>query len=113
MGINSRLKGKKGELSVAKYLRDHGYKDARRGQQFSGANGDPDVVGLPGIHLEVKRVERLNIDNAMEQSQSDARDGEIPVVVHRKNGKKWLVTVTLDDFMKLYENSCSENKRTV
>lgn len=113
MGINSRLKGAKGEREVARILRKYGYTDARRGQQFSGANGDPDVVGLPGVHLEVKRVERLNIDNAMAQSMNDAREGETPVVVHRKDGKKWLVTMTLDDFMKLYENSCSENKRTV
>jgi Holliday junction resolvase len=109
MGINSREKGAKGERELARILRERGY-DARRGQQFSGANGDPDVVGLPGIHLEVKRVERLNIYDAISQSIGDARDGEMPVVVHRKNARKWLVTMTLDDFLNLYENSCNENK---
>jgi len=109
MGINSREKGALGERQVARILREHGY-EARRGQQFCGANGDADVVGLPGIHIEVKRVERLNIDNAMEQSKNDARDGETPVVIHRKNGKKWLVTMSIDDFLKMYENACNENK---
>ena len=109
MGINSREKGALGERQVARILREHGY-DARRGQQFCGANGDADVVGLPGIHIEVKRVERLNIDNAMEQSKNDARDGEMPVVIHRKNGKKWLVTMSIDDFLKMYENACNGNK---
>ena len=105
MGINSREKGTRGERDVARYLREHGF-EARRGQQFCGANGDPDVVGIPGVHIEVKRVERLNIDNAMEQSTNDARDGEMPIVIHRKNGKKWLVTMTIDDFIRLYKDGC-------
>ena len=33
---------------------------------------------------------------------SDCKDGLIPVVIHRKNHKKWKVTMTLDDFMKFY-----------
>ena len=59
--MNSRQKGKKGELELAKVLRGYGYP-ARRGQQYSGANGDADVVGLPHVHIECKRVEALNID---------------------------------------------------
>ena len=100
--INSRRKGCNGEREIAKILRGYGY-DARRGQQYSGANGDADVVGLPGVHIEVKRVEALNIDKAMEQAERDARPGEIPAVFHRKNGKSWNVTLGLEDFMKLYE----------
>lgn len=65
--MNSRDKGKRGELELAKVLRGYGY-DTRRGQQYCGANGDADVVGLPGIHIECKRVERLNLDDAMAQA---------------------------------------------
>lgn len=101
MAINSRNKGQRGELEIASILRAYGY-DARRSQQYCGINGDADVVGLPNVHLEVKRVERLNIENAMSQSRSDAKDGELPVVVHRKNRSKWLVTMDLDRFMELY-----------
>ena len=100
--MNSRQKGKRGELEAAKVLKEYGY-DARRGQQFSGANGDADVVGLPGIHLEVKRVEKLNISEAMQQSIRDAREGELPVVMHRKNRETWLVTMPLRVFMVLYK----------
>lgn len=100
--MNSRNKGKRGELEAAHLLKDHGY-DARRGQQFSGANGDADVVGLPGIHLEVKRVEKLNIENAVEQSIRDAREGEKPAVLHRKNRRKWLVTMPFDEWIELYK----------
>ena len=99
--MNSRTKGKRGELEAAHLLKKCGY-DARRGQQFSGANGDADVVGLPGIHLEVKRVEKLNIENAVEQSVSDAREGEKPAVLHRKNRRNWLVTMPFDEWIELY-----------
>lgn len=98
--IDSRKKGKCGELELAKLLRENGY-DARRGQQFSGANGDADVVGLPGYHIECKRVERLNLDQAMEQSVRDAREREIPVVIHRRNRGTWLVTMKIEDFLRV------------
>ena len=99
--MNSRSKGDKGERELARVLRQYGY-DCRRGQQYSGANGDADVVGLPGVHIECKRVERLNIHDAMDQAKRDSRDGEIPTVFHRKNNCEWLVTLQIDEFMKLY-----------
>ena len=102
MAINSRQKGKAGELELAHILEGYGY-ETRRGQQYCGSNGDADVVGLPGIHIESKRVENLNISKAMQQAENDARDGEIPCVFHRKNREKWKVTMNLDDFMKMYE----------
>ena len=100
--MNSREKGKRGELEAAKVLKTYG-SDARRGQQYSGASGDADVVGLPGVHLEIKRVEKLNISEAMKQSIRDARDGEMAVVMHRKNRETWLVTMPLRVFMILYK----------
>ena len=100
--INSRQMGKVGEREIANILKGYGY-DTRRGQQFSGLQGDADVVGLPHAHLEIKRVEKLNLDKAMEQSKRDARDGEMPIVMHRKNRADWLVTMPLADWMKLYQ----------
>lgn len=115
--MNSREKGKRGELELSHILQEHGY-EARRNQQFSGANGDADVVGLPGIHVEVKRVEKLNIDKALEQSVRDAyadglRQGceVLPAVFHRSNDDRkkdstkgtWKVTMRLDDWMELFK----------
>ena len=99
--MNSRAKGARGERELARILRGYGY-DCRRGQQYCGANGDADVLGLPGIHIECKRVERLNIDEAMLQAIRDRREGEFPAVFHRKNNGKWMVTMLLDDWQEIY-----------
>lgn len=113
MAINSREKGKRGENQLAKKLRDFGY-DARRSQQYAGINGDADVVGLPYIHIECKRVERLNLYDAMAQSRADARQGELPTVMHRRDFSEWLVTMKLDDWMEIYRefelNKAEEEK---
>ncbi len=102
--MNSKQKGARGERELAKVLRAHGFK-TRRGQQYCGANGDADVVGLPNIHIECKRVERLNLYDAMAQAKSDAKQDEIPVVMHRKDKCDWLVTMSLDDFIEIYKES--------
>ena len=99
--MNSRQKGAAGERELAKKLREYGY-ECRRGQQYCGTNGDADVIGLPGIHIECKRVERLNIDDAMLQSIRDRREGEYPAVFHRKNNHEWLVTMRLDNWIEIY-----------
>lgn len=62
------------------------------------------------IHIEVKRVEKLNIDDAMEQAKRDAKEGQLPVVFHRKNNRKWKVTMELDDWIKIYNEFYSGNK---
>lgn len=100
--LNSRQKGKRGELELSHKLQEYGY-DTRRGQQYCGANGDADVVGLPNIHIECKRVQNLNIYNAIKQAQNDANSNELPAVFHRKDRQEWLVTMTLDDWMKIYK----------
>ena len=101
---NSNRKGKVGEREIAKYLREHGFTEARRGQQFKGGADSPDVVGLIGFHVEVKRVERLDLNAAMEQSIRDSAPNETPIVVHRRNNDYWKVTMRLDDFMEVVLN---------
>ena len=61
------------------------------------------MIGLVGIHIECKRVERLNIYDAISQAKSDAKEGELPTVFHRKDRSEWLVTMTFDDWMKIYK----------
>ena len=103
--INSKQKGKRGELELANYLKKHGLL-ARRGQQFKGTPESPDVIcdNWNDIHIEVKRVEKLNVDKALDKSTEDAGD-LIPVVIHRKNNTNWKVTMWLDDFINLYKQN--------
>lgn len=101
MGKMSREKGKRLERQVASLFRDYGY-DAHRAQQYCGMHGDHDVLGVPGLAIECKNVERLNIHEAMEQAQRDAQPGEKPVVIHKKNGKPILCTMTFDQWIDLY-----------
>ena len=108
MSINSRKKGASGERELANKLKDYGYK-TRRGQQFSGLEGE-DVVGLDYIHIECKRVERLNLEDAMLQAKRDAKQGQMPTVFHRKNNQKWLVTMELDNWIRLYNEYYSSQK---
>ena len=109
MPINSRQKGKAGELELSHKLKEYGY-DAKRSVQYNGKDGQADVVGLPHIHCEVKRVEKLNLYDAVDQAKRDAKNGDFPTVFHRKNRCNWLVTMELDDFMKIY-NGYMESKR--
>lgn len=102
-GRASRNKGARGERELAKKLSELLKLDnIRRGMVFCN---ESDVIGLKGVHIECKRVEKLNIELAMEQARCEAikkRDG-IPVLFHRKNNRPWLVTMDLTDWVEMYQ----------
>lgn len=104
MPVNSKRKGKDGELELASKLREHGY-NVRRSVQYNGKEeeGQADLLGLPGIHIECKRTESLRLYEAVDQAKRDSKGkNQIPVVFHRKNKCEWLAIMPLDDFMKIY-----------
>ena len=105
--MNSKRKGKAGELEWCKFCRERGFESVRRTAQFCGNTGEAsDCVGLPGVHQEIKRVEKLNIHEAMEQAVRDSGEagrGEIPIVAHRRNKTEWLVTMRAEDWLKMYK----------
>lgn len=104
MGKSSQRKGADGERELAAILREHGYDVERGGSQTYGEV--PDLVGLPGVHIEVKRVERLNVPEAMAQAIRDAaRFGGVPSLFHRRSRSPWLVTMRLTDWLELYEQA--------
>lgn len=114
-GRGSRNKGANGERELARILREDYGIEAQRGKVFYH---ESDLIGLPGIHPEVKRVERLNIHEAIKQAIDEAekrKDGK-PVVFHRRNRGGWLVTLRLEDFMSIYkpggkdDNSNTDNQ---
>lgn len=105
MPVNSKAKGARYERELASKFREQGY-DARRTAQYCGNTGDAsDVVGLPGIHVEAKHQEKMQLYEWMAQAVRDAEaggKGNLPAVFHRKNNAETLVTMRLDDWFRLY-----------
>ena len=75
-------------------------------RMHSGKTGDAgDVEGVPHLHIECKHVEKLNLYNAYHQAVRDSSangDGNIPVVIHKRNRQETLVTMSIDDFVQIY-----------
>lgn len=101
-GLRSRNKGARGEReAAAEWSRLFGVP-MRRSQQYCGAGADADdIVGQPGLSIEVKRRERFDLDAALARAAADAAEGNVPLVLHRKNRRPWVVSVRLDDLPEL------------
>lgn len=94
--MNSKRKGKRGELEAAQAIRDVFGVEARRGVQYHGGPDSPDLVtGFGNLHFEVKRVERLALADALQQAISDSR-GKFPVVLWKKNRGPWVFIALLE-----------------
>ncbi len=103
-GKTSQRKGRAGELEICRIFQAHGI-DAQPGQAVSFGS-TPDVLNIPGVHPEIKRVERLNVPEAMSQAIRDSEkfhDGT-PVLFHRRNRQEWLCTMRLSDWLTLYRS---------
>ena len=103
MSRSSQRKGREAELELVKVLHGFGFESVQAGEPVSYGS-TPDLVGLPGVHIECKRAEQLRLSEWMKQAQRDSerfQDG-VPVIFHRRNREPWLVTMNLDDFMKFY-----------
>lgn len=116
--VNSKAKGKAGELQACKVLEAMGIP-AHRAQQYSGNNGTADVVSdLAGAHIEVKYQARPNVLAAMEQAAGDC-GLKYPLVMSRqtlamgeKGAKPWLITIRAEDLPFLAED-VMDARRTV
>lgn len=102
MARKERDKGIRGELEVRDIFRRYGFK-AERGQQHSGSPDSPDVKTSLDywLHVEVKRVEAFSLYPSLAQAAEDAGLLHVPVVFHRRSGKRWVVVLDAEDFMDL------------
>jgi hypothetical protein len=98
MGKSERERGKRGEREVAAIEREFGF-DAHRGVQYHGGAGSPDVTGLPGFHQEVKLVNRLDLNKAIQQSKDDCGEDEDWCVIHRRDREEWKITLDFRTFL--------------
>lgn len=111
IGKASKARGKRAELDLVHQLQKFGFTEARRTSQYCGKAGTSDVVGVPGVHCECKAVQRLNIWEALSQSERDSKadgNGDIPAVFFKRNRSGWFVAMSLTDFVSLYKG---ENKK--
>lgn len=109
MAVNSKQKGARFERLLASKFREYGY-EARRTAQYCGNTGDAsDVVGLPGLHIEAKHQERMQLYEWMAQAKRDSDGtGRLPAVFHKKNNADILVSMRLEDFMEVYREFASD-----
>lgn len=106
--MNSKRKGNAGELELLHLLEAAGLSVQRNDQRFIGGMDNPDIsleCGGKRYHLEVKRAERFNAYEAMDQAIIDSNGKAVPVVVHRRNRRPWLVVLRLSDFQGILEGS--------
>lgn len=100
---NSRAKGAVGEREAAQFLTQLFDVPVRRGCQFRGGPDSPDVIGLDGLHIEVKRRERISVDKSLEQAKRDAGPDITPALLHRSNRTRWKLTFYAEDVHRLVE----------
>ena len=98
---NSKQKGNRHEREISHILQDHGF-NARRTNQYCGKTEESsDVIGLPGFHIECKHYKTKAFDYKWhEQAKRDCKDN-IPIVIHRTDRHENMVTMALDDFLKI------------
>jgi len=98
----ARRKGAEAERQVARLLRDAGWPEARRSADGRPQEGRGDIAGGPaGVHLEIKRHERLNVAAAVRQATTDADPLDLPIVIHRPSRCQWMATLPLEDLLAL------------
>jgi hypothetical protein len=98
--VNSRAKGKRGELEfIQRHLLPHWPEAKRNIDQFG--DDKRDCLEVAGVHWQIKRVERLNIWKAMDQARDEAAEHDLPVVAHRINRMPWLCTLEADELIPL------------
>ena len=104
--INSRTKGASGERQACRALEEalelpygclcRNVSEQARGGKFG------DVLGIPGVHIEVKWCKVIHITRWLEQAESDCSPEDIPVIVYRVDGDTaWRVHYRLRDTMEL------------
>ena len=112
MGKGSKVKGYIGEKQLADLLHDfYGYP-VRRGQVF---NGEPDLVGMLGLHIECKFKKTVSITGALAQSiiASEKHHDGLPVVMFKeisvqKRNLPWLVALRYEDYIAIADKDDSE-----
>ena len=104
MALNSRQKGKRGELEARNQVRAHwNAPDCIRSAQGAGAYA-PDLLhaGID-VHCEVKNVARLGCEKFMQQAERDKEADVLAVVLMKQTRGEWCVMIRLKDSVRFSE----------
>lgn len=99
MSIKSRQKSSRANRELAALFRAAGFSSV------SCTHGVLNNHTLPGLSVEVRRTQRLRLEEAMVAAEATA-EGTIPLVAHRSDHHPWRITLSLSDFFRLYEAFC-------
>jgi len=111
--MNSKAKGKRGELEARDYVRQHWFApQCIRSAQAGGAFTADLLHAGDNLHVEVKRRQRIAATHFMRQAEGDCGDMDVPVVLMREdNYPSWLVVLRIEDTDK-FLNIIANNKET-
>lgn len=106
MGKSERRKGQVAERDVAAILSEYGFIARRTplsgGMDWKGDLRSPDGESpIPGVHIEVKRQERLYIPSWIRQAEADCPEGDTAIVVFRQSREPWRVVATLEHYLSI------------
>ena len=103
MGRTAQRKGRNAERELSLILNSYGFDTEPAPPLNFGTI--PDITGMPGLHVEVKRHEKICLTEWLRQAQTDSEkfhDG-IAVVMHRQNRQPWIVSMSLENFIEIYK----------
>lgn len=107
MANPSKAKGTAAEVAVRDYLRRAGYPAERLPTE--GAKDRGDIVGIPGITIEVKACREMALAQWVDEANAEADNAGqgVAVVWHKRRGTtdpgRWYVTLEGADFLTLLE----------
>ena len=103
----AKRKGTAAESAVVAYLRDRGAVHAER-RALHGANDRGDVTGIPGVCIEVKNHQHIDLAAFVDEAQRESWNGPVPEVGAawiKRRGKgspgDWYVAMTGEQFVTL------------
>lgn len=102
VGKSQRIKGASGEREACEALAPL-YPDLKRGLiQTRGGSECPDIDSPEcEFWIEVKRGAKAPHPSPAYEQALKASDGRPPLVLTRKDRSEWLVTMSLESFLKL------------
>lgn len=119
--VNSKRKGKRGELAAVHLWRKIGFTEAKRGFQFRDGSENADVVNTGPWWVEVKTVKTMHpkgwldaYDQALEASRSAFAkqycELKTPLVMVKEDRKPWMVFVLYSDLVTFVHPNTIGNK---